>query len=118
VRIVTGSCVLAAGGAHVWSYVHGYRSTSVGPAFVVDAVASVLVGSSLLVRGGRVSAWAGTTLAAAALFSYGMARTVGLFGFVERSWTVASLVAAGCEAVVVTLLVTELLVTEPLVADT
>ena len=109
---MTGGCVLAAGGAHVWSYFHGYRSTSVGPAFVIDAIASGLVGSSLLLRGGRVSAWAGTALAGAALFSYAMARTVGLFGFVERSWTAASLVAAGCEALVVALLVTELLVPE------
>jgi hypothetical protein len=44
--------------------------------------------------------------------AYAMARTVGLLGFVERTWTTPSLVAAACEAIVLVLLLTEALVPE------
>jgi hypothetical protein len=59
-------------------------------------------------------AWIGSALSAVALGAYAMARTVGLLGFVEREWTVASLVAAACEAIVLVLLVTEALVPDGL----
>jgi len=109
-RVVAGLGVLAAGGAHLWSWEHGYRTASVGPAFLVDAGLSGVVALAVLGWGSRWSAWAGSALSAAALLGYALARTVGLFGFVERQWTPASLVAAGCEAVVVVVLVTEALV--------
>jgi hypothetical protein len=101
--------LLAAGAAHLWSWAHGYRHTSVGPAFLGDAVASLVVAVRLIARGDRVGTWAAGVLAAAALVAYAMARTVGLFGFVERGWTPAALVAAGCEGVVLVLAVTDLL---------
>jgi hypothetical protein len=73
-------------------------------------VLSAVVGSLILARGDRRAAWAGSALAAAALLGYLTARTVGLSGFVEARWTRASLLAAGCEALVLVLLITEALV--------
>jgi len=113
VRLATGIAVLVAGGVHLWLWWRGgYRHAPgvVGPAFVADAVVSALVGTLILVRGDRRAAWAGSALAAAALLGYLTARTVGLSGFIEARWTHASLLAAGCEALVLVLLVTEALV--------
>lgn len=113
VRVATGVAVLAAGGVHLWLWWRGgYRHApgAVGPAFVVDAVVSAAVGVVILARGDRRAAWAGSALAAAALLGYLAARTVGLSGFVEDRWTTPSLVAAGCEALVLVLLLTEALV--------
>jgi hypothetical protein len=113
-RIGTGVGILVAGGTHLWSWLHGYRAAAVGPAFLADAALSAGIGILVLVRGGRAIAWVGSALSAAALGGYAMARTVGLFGFVEREWTAASLLAAACEAVVLVLLVTEALVPDGL----
>ena len=112
-RVGTGVALLVAGATHLWSWSHGYRHTSVGPAFLVDTTLSAAVGLLVLARGNRVAAWTGSIVAAGALVAYAMARTVGLFGFVERTWTASSLVAAGCESLVVVLLVTEVLVPPP-----
>ena len=109
VRAGTGIAVLMAGATHLWLYFHGYRGSGVGPAFLIDAGLSLVVGALVLVRGSRGAAWAGSALCAAALLAYALARTVGLFGFVETTWTRPSLLAAGCEAVVLVLLLTEAL---------
>jgi hypothetical protein len=114
-RLTTGTAIVVAGGVHLWLWWQGgYRHApgGVGPGFLVDAVASAAVGALVLVRGDRRAAWAGSALAAAALLAYLVARTVGLSGFVERRWTTPSLIAAGCEALVLVLLVTEALVPE------
>ena len=116
VRLGTGAAVLVAGGIHLWLWWRGgYRHAPglVGPAFVADAVASAVVGLLVLVRGDRRAAWAGSGLSAAALLAYGAARTVGLSGFIETRWTRPSLAAAGCEALVLVLLLTEALVPDP-----
>jgi len=113
VRVATGVAVLVAGGVHLWLWWRGgYRHAPglVGPAFVADAALSALVGGLILARGDRRAAWAGSALAAAALLGYLTARTVGLSGFIEARWTHASLLAAGCEAFVLVLLITEALV--------
>jgi hypothetical protein len=112
-RLGTGLAVLVAGGTHLWSWSHGYRNTGVGPPFLVDAALSAVVGTLVLVKGNRLAAWAGSALAAAALLAYAIARTVGLFGFVERAWTPPSLLVAACEAVVLVLLLTEALLSTP-----
>jgi hypothetical protein len=115
VRVATGAAILVAGGVHLWLWWRGgYRHAPglVGPAFLADAVASAIIGVYVLARGDRRAAWAGSALAAVALLSYLAARTVGLSGFVETRWTHASLLAAGCEALVLVLLVTEGLVPE------
>ena len=111
-RIGTGVALLLAGGTHLWTYFHGYRHTGVGPAFLVDAALCGVVGVVVFWRGTRLAAWAGSLVSAAALVGYAMARTVGLFGFVERAWTVPSVIAASCEATVLVLLLTEALVPE------
>jgi hypothetical protein len=115
VRIPAGIAVLVAGGVHLWLWWRGgYRQApgGVGPAFVVDAAISAVVGALVLGRGDRTAAWAGSVLAAVALAGYGLARTVGLNGFVETRWTHPSLLAAGCEVLVVVLLLTEALLPE------
>jgi len=112
VRVTAGVAILVAGGVHLWLWWHGgYRHApgGVGPAFLVDAAVSAVVGVLVLTRGSRAAAWAGAALAAVALAGYGLARTVGLNGFVETRWTHPSLLAAGCEALVVVLLLTEAL---------
>jgi hypothetical protein len=109
IRVGTGVALLVAGSTHFWLWFHGYRGTTVGPAFLVDGALSWLVGVLILVRASRAAAWAGSAVCAAALVAYAMARTVGLFGFVETEWTRPSLLAAACEAVVLVLLLTEAL---------
>ncbi len=109
-RLGTGAALLVAGATHLWLWFHGYRASSVGPAFLADAALSSAVGTLVLARGSRAAAWAGSAVSAAALLAYALARTVGLFGFVERTWSRASLLAAGCEAMVLVLLLTEALV--------
>ena len=112
VRVPAGVAVLVAGGVHLWLWWHGgYRHApgGVGPAFLADAAVSGVVGVLVLTRGSRGAAWAGAVLAAVALAGYGLARTVGLNGFFETRWTRPSLLAAGCEALVLVLLTTEAL---------
>ncbi|GAC1597446.1 MAG: hypothetical protein NVS3B21_22040 [Acidimicrobiales bacterium] len=114
-RVATGALVIGAGLIHLWLWGRGgYRHAPgpVGPSFVVDAVLSAIVGTLVLLRGDRRAAWAGSALSGAALLAYITARTVGLSGFQERAWTRLSLLAAGCEAVVLVLLLTEALVPE------
>jgi hypothetical protein len=116
VRAIAGTAIVVAGGVHLWLWWRGgYRHASggVGPAFIADAVVSFLAGGLVLARGDRRAAWAGSAVAAVALAGYGLARTVGLNGFVEDRWTRASLLAAGCEALVIALLLTEALLPEP-----
>jgi len=116
VRLVTGLAVLVAGGVHLWLWWRGgYRHApgGVGPAFLADAAVSAVVGGWILLRGDRRAARAGALLAAVALAGYGLARTVGLNGFVETRWTRSSLLAAGCEVLVVVLLLTEALLPDP-----
>ena len=115
VRAIAGTAIVVAGGVHLWLWWHGgYRHApgGVGPAFITDAVVSFVAGGLVLVRGDRRAAWAGSVVAAAALAAYGLARTVGLNGFVETRWTRPSLLAAGCEALVIALLLTEALLPE------
>jgi len=112
-RAGTGVAILVAGGTHLWLWWRGgYRHAPgvVGPAFVADAAVSALVGALVLARGDRRAAWAGSALSAVALVAYVVARTVGLGGFIETRWTHPSLLAAGCEALVLVLLLTEALV--------
>jgi hypothetical protein len=112
-RLATGGAILIAGGVHLWLWWRGgYRHAPglVGPAFLAEAAASAVIGALVLARANRRAAWAGSALSALALLGYLAARTVGLSGFVETRWTRASLVAAGCEALVLVLLVTEALV--------
>ena len=112
-RVATGVAIVVAGGVHLWLWWRGgYRHApgGVGPAFVADAAVSAVVGAVVLARGDRRAAWAGSALAAVALLGYLAARTIGLNGFIETRWTRPSLLAAGCEALVLVLLVTEALV--------
>jgi hypothetical protein len=102
-----------AGGVHLWLWWRGgydHAPGHVGLGFVADAVASAIVGVLVLARGDRRVAWVGSGLAAVALLAYLVARTVGLSGFIETRWTHPSLLAAGCEALVLVLLLTEALV--------
>ena len=113
VRWLTGAAVVTAGGVHLWLWWRGVPVAApggVGPAFLLDAGLSALVGGWVLVVGDRRAAWAGSVLSAAALLAYGLARTVGLGGFTETRWTRPSLAAAGCEVLVLVLLLTEALV--------
>ena len=112
VRLATGAAILAAGGDHLWLWWRGgydHAPGGVGPSFVADAAASAVAGALVLLRADRRAAWVGCAVAGAALVAYLLARTVGLGGFVETRWTVASLLAASCEALAVVLLLTEAL---------
>lgn len=105
--------VILAGAVHLWLWWRGgYRHApgAVGPSFVADAILSGVVGAMVLIRGDRRAAWAGSALSAAALIAYIVARTIGLSGFQERRWTHPSLLAAGCEALVLVMLLTEALI--------
>lgn len=109
VRVVGGVALAVAGATHAWLWFHGYRHSPVGTAFLLDGLASLAVAVAVVARGGRSVAWLASVLAGAALAGYGAARTVGLFGFVERAWTVPSVVAAIGEALALFVLLTEAL---------
>ncbi len=86
-RLVAAVAVLVSAAIHLWLWFDGYRDIEViGPAFMLNAVAGVVIAVLLLVW----RHWAPLLLAvgfgAATLGAFVTSTTVGLFGVNER-WT-------------------------------
>ncbi len=119
VLCVAAALVLVGGYVHFFLYVHGgYRGIrpesllglTIARAFVLDAVASVVVAEFLVVAT-RIRALtpyavvAAIGHAAATLGAYGLSRTVGLLGFTERATTAEGVLAGVAEVALLALLV-------------
>ena len=116
VRLATGVAVLVAGGVHLWLWWRG--ATGTRPAWSGRRSSPM----RCCRRSSACSSWRAVTGAPPGRaapsppppsLGYLAARTVGLSGFIETRWTHASVLAAGCEALVLVLLVTEALVPDP-----
>lgn len=86
-RLLAAGLVLAGGLIHYDLWMDGYRSIpSIGPLFMTNLVASVLVAVALLVSGRPAVVAAGAALSIGSLGALVASRTVGFLGFTE-SWT-------------------------------
>ncbi|MGQ0743847.1 MAG: hypothetical protein ACT4OS_05850 [Acidimicrobiales bacterium] len=101
-RLIAAALVLAGGAIHLSLWSQTYRAIPVvGPSFLVNAAASVLVAVAVVVSVNRWVVAAGLGLAVSSLVALTLSRTVGFFGFLE-GWTpeAAQTVAAEVGAIV------------------
>lgn len=84
-RLVIAAAMLASGLLHAYLYVHGYQHIPVvGMGFLVQASVFCAVAVLLAVGAPQWFAWVSGLMSAGALAAFGLSRTVGLFGFVEK----------------------------------
>lgn len=102
-RMGFSASLAVSGVVHAYLYTQGYRNIpAIGLAFVLQA--SVFCAFAVLVLIGR---WGWLRLAAAvgagaSLVAFGLSRTVGLFGFIERGWNPSPYAAISVAAELVT----------------
>ena len=100
VRIVTARGGAGLGGGPPLAVVDGYRDIDViGPAFLVNAVAGVVIAVLLLVWRHWVPAFLVTGFGASTLGAFVISTTVGLFG-VNETWTGGWVLTAAASEVV------------------
>lgn len=90
--------------SHAFLYLHGYGHIPVvGPGFLLQS--SILAAIAVLIAlGGPSWLWVAAMLTSAgSLIAFGLSRTVGLFGFIERGWEPAPHAAISVVAELVTL---------------
>jgi plastocyanin len=105
-RAIGSGLVLASGAIHLDLYLTGYRHIkTVGPSFLVQSAAAILIGAALLLTlsvmnglYGRLVAASGALLLAGTLAGYLVSLRYGLFGFHEVQ-TTAGLAAGAVEIV-------------------
>ena len=99
-RIVTAVAALVSAVVHLVLWVDGYRDIDViGPAFLVNAVAGVVIAVLLLGWRHWVPAFLVTGFGASTLGAFVTSATVGLFG-VRESWTGGWVLTAAASEVV------------------
>lgn len=116
-RILGALAILAVGAVHLQQYIAGYRAIpTVGTLFLLNAIASAIVGIGLLVPIGRVAvarradaaigmlALAGVAIALGSLVALFISESGGLFGFSESGYRTAIVLAIIAEAATVALL--------------
>lgn len=87
-RILAAVLVLAGGAVHLDLWRDGYKGIPyIGPLFLVNVMASVVVAAGLVLVRARLVLLAGAGLAVGSLSALVMSRTVGLLGFMEPGWT-------------------------------
>lgn len=102
VRALVTASVLLSADIHLVLYADGYAEIPViGPLFLVNVVAGLLIGVFLLI--GRHWFWAFTAagFGAATFAAYLISATVGLFGVQEQIWDAQSVLAAVAEIIAV-----------------
>lgn len=88
IRLLGSGALLASGGVHLDLYLTGYRSIpSIGPLFIVQGVASLMLGAFLLLRSDELLLVGGSLLAVGTLTGYLLSRAVGILGFHEVATT-------------------------------
>ena len=89
--------ILVNGGVHLYLWDHGYRDIRViGPLFVLNAVAALLIAVALLWKPEGITALLGLALSAGTFGAFMLAVTVGLFGFIA-GWDLKAVLAAVTE---------------------
>ena len=116
-RFLGAGAILAVGAVHLQQYIAGYRAIpTVGTLFLLNAIASAIVGIGLLAPIGRVSvarraggaigmlALAGVAIAVGSLVALFISESGSLFGFSESGYRTPIVVAIIAEAATVVLL--------------
>lgn len=104
-RIVAAVLILIQAVTHVQRWLEGYRAIDViGPLFIVNAVAAVVVAVVLVARGGLASGLAGIGLSLVTLVAFALSRQATLFGFSESRWDTLAFFAVGAEVAAVLVL--------------
>jgi len=103
-RFAGASFILVNGGVHIYLWAHSYRDVRViGPLFVVNALAALLIAAALLWRPEGITALLGLALSAGTFGAFMLTVTVGLFGF-GTGWDLEAVVAAVAEVGAILLL--------------
>ena len=124
-RVLAAILILVGGAVHLQQWLTIFRDQSIGPTFVVNAVASLLVAVALVATDEPVavrwSSIAGLALSVASLAALVASRTVGLPGFEATGFETPEIEAIVVEALAVVVLVMALVLgrhpapaTEPL----
>lgn len=97
--LLPAAALVAIGGLiHLQLWSGGYRGIPViGPWFVANAVASAVIAIALVAAARRPVALAGVVLSLASLAALVLSRTIGLFGFLETTWTDQAVAAVAAE---------------------
>ena len=83
-RLLGAGALLASGAIHLDLYLTGYRSIpTIGPLFLVQTAAALLVGVLVVVRADRNLALAASLFAVGTLAGYLLSRSIGILGFVR-----------------------------------
>ena len=97
-RSIAAVLILAGGAVHLQLWRGGYRGIPrIGPWFMANVVISAVLAVALLVRNDARVALAGVVFSLASLGALVMSRTIGIFGFTERTWTSSVVRATGAE---------------------
>ena len=100
-RLVGALLVLLGGAVHLQQWITVFRDQPIGPSFLVNAAASLIVAVALVVTDDRVVVWpavAGLALSLGSLVALLASRTVGLPGFEATGYDVAEYQAIVVEA--------------------
>ena len=93
-RLLTAAGVLVSGAVHLWLWFDGFRAIDViGPAFMLNAVAAVVITALVLLWGHWVPLLVATGFGASTLAAFVISATVGLFG-VHEQWTGGAVLTA------------------------
>lgn len=110
-RWVVAVAVVVSAVVHLLLWRDGMRDVAVvGPAFLVNAVAGVVIGVALVTWRHWLPLLAAVGFGAATFGAYLMSMTVGFFGVREQVWTTEAVVSAVTEVAAVVLGVTALVV--------
>jgi hypothetical protein len=96
-RFLGAALILVNGGVHFYLWQQSYRSVSlIGPLFLLNAVAALLIAAALLWKPEAIAALFGLAFSGATLGAFILGTTVGLFGF-STGWNGQAMLAAGAE---------------------
>jgi hypothetical protein len=99
-RMLAAAGVLVSGAVHLWLWYEGYRTISViGPAFMLNAVAAMVIAALLLWWRHWVPLLLAIGFGASTLGAFVISATVGLFG-VHELWTGGAVLTAATSEVV------------------
>ena len=97
-RLIAAVLILAGGAVHFQLWRGGYRGIPrIGPWFMANVIISVVLAFALLVRNDARVALAGVAFSLASLGALVMSRTIGIFGFTDKTWTSSVVRATGAE---------------------
>lgn len=114
-RYASALLVLGAGAFHLSLYLDGYRSIpGIGPLFLVDVAAAVVLALALLARPLGLVAVGAAGFHAAALVAFVLSRTTGLLGFSDSRWDTTAAGAVGTEVLGLVVLALWFATTRPL----